>query len=207
MNWNSLDTNFAHSLGTDFGFLSPPLGFWLWGHLPLEEVWQWPFTDPTNKIQSCLFFCRCVPNWSFWPLVYTLDVLTSFPANWFVLCTVCSPPHGLTPSLTKTLGVLMSHTANKFKSSTEATFFTQSFSAESSDCCFNDFPPCPFQGSISNLFRNQSKSKVLGSHDAKGILFHTKFWFYWNFCNGIFVSLRTIVHCQFSSVINNCFNL
>lgn len=137
-----------------------------------------PFFSGLQPTRSrAVYFSGCVPNWSFWPLVYTLDVLTSFPASWFILHTVCSPPHGLTPSLTKTLGVLMSHTANKFKSSTEATFFTQSFSAESSDCCFNDFPPCPFQGSISNLLETSPNPRVLGSHDAKGILFHIKFWF------------------------------
>lgn len=140
----------------------PPL------YLPFSQVLQLsadisplrgcePFFSRLQPTRSrAVYFSGCVPNWSFWPLVYTLDVLTSFLARWFILCTVCSPPHGLTPSLTKTLGVLMSHAANEFKSSTEATCFTQSFSAESSDCCFNDFPPCPFQGSINQSFRNQS---------------------------------------------------
>jgi len=86
-----------------------------------------PFFSRLQPTRSrAVYFSGCVPNWSFWPLVYTLDVLTSFPASWFILCTVCSPPHGLTPSLTKTLGVLMSHAANEFKSSTETTFFTHS---------------------------------------------------------------------------------
>lgn len=47
-----------------------------------------PFFSGLQPTRSrAVYFSGCVPNWSFWPLVYTLDVLTSFPASWFILCT------------------------------------------------------------------------------------------------------------------------
>lgn len=105
--------------------------------------------DSNQQDPGCLFFWVC-------PKLKLLTFSLYFGCSDILSCQLVCTVHCLfsstwpLPSLTKTLGVLMSHTANKFKSSTEATFFTQSFSAESSDCCFNDFFLLVlFQGSIS----------------------------------------------------------
>lgn len=108
-----------------------------------------------HPTKSTIYFSGCVQNRSSWAFCLYLGCFDN------LFCQLvhhrgsvhCSLLYCLTPSLSPEPWVFwMSHIAKQFKPSTSAAFFAQPLlSAESSYCCFHDFPPCISREALTNL--------------------------------------------------------